>query len=142
MGALLLIGRIFFSLIFLSSGINHIVKVKDMTGYAKHKKMPFPGFSVFASGVLFIAGAVFIILGVWVDLGALLIGVTTFLAGVIFHNFWAADEASKQNEMIQFMKNISITGAALIIVAVLNIKHGVDFGPSINHGAQILFHKN
>jgi uncharacterized membrane protein YphA (DoxX/SURF4 family) len=142
MGVLLLIGRILFSLIFIGSGINHITKAKDMIPYAQMKKLPLPGLLVPLSGLVVLAGAASIILGLWIDLGALLIGGFCLLSGVIFHNFWAADAASKQTEMISFLKNVSIAGGALIIVAIVNKNNGIDLGPVVSHAHQVLFTKN
>ena len=142
MGVLLLIGRIMFSFIFIRSGINHIVKAKDMTGYAKMKKLPLPALLVPLSGLVVLVGAASIILGLWIDLGALLIAGFCILSGVIFHNFWAADATSKQMEKISFLKNISIAGGALIIVAIVNKNHGIDLGPVVSHAHQVLFTKN
>ena len=40
------------------------------------------------------------------------------LATYYFHNFWAITEAKAQQEqMIQFMKNLSMMGAILFIIA-------------------------
>ena len=142
MGVLLLIGRILFSLIFIGSGINHIVKAKDMVPYAQMKKLPLPGLLVPLSGLMVLAGAASIILGLWIDLGALLIAIFCILSGVIFHNFWAADAASKQGEMISFLKTISIAGGALVIVAIVNKNHMIDLGPVISHAHSVLFTKN
>ena len=131
-----------FSFIFIGSGINHIVKAKDMTGYATMKKLPLPALLVPLSGLVVLVGAASIILGLWIDLGALLIAGFCILSGVIFHNFWAADADSKQMEMISFLKNISIAGGALIIVAIVNKNHGIDLGPVVSHANQVLFTKN
>ena len=131
-----------FSFIFIGSGINHIVKAKDMTGYAKMKKLPLAALLVPLSGLVVLVGAASLILGLWIDLGALLIAGFCILSGVIFHNFWAADADSKQMEMISFLKNISIAGGALIIVAIVNKNHGIDLGPVVSHANQVLFTKN
>jgi uncharacterized membrane protein YphA (DoxX/SURF4 family) len=37
---------------------------------------------------------------------------------VKMHDFWKADAAAKQSEMIGFMKNISMAGGALFIFAI------------------------
>ena len=145
MGALLLIGRILFSFIFIGSGINHILKAKDMVPYAKMKKLPAAALAVPLSGIVMLAGAAFIILGVWIDLGALLLAIFLVLSGIYFHNFWAADDASKQGEMISFLKNISMAGGALVVFAIANKLHmnnTSDFGPVISHAHQVLFTKN
>jgi len=120
MNAVLVIGRILFAFIFITSGIAHFAKLEMMTGYAKYKKLPAAKLGVIVSGLFFLLGGVYVALGFWVDLGALLLAITLVLAAVIFHNFWAeADATAKQNEMIAFNKNLSIAGGALIIFALI-----------------------
>jgi uncharacterized membrane protein YphA (DoxX/SURF4 family) len=120
MNAVLVIGRILFAFIFITSGIAHFAKLEMMTGYAKYKKLPAAKLGVIVSGIFFLLGGVYVALGFWVDLGALLLATTLIVAAVIFHNFWAeADATAKQNEMIAFNKNLSIAGGALIIFALI-----------------------
>ena len=120
MNAVLVIGRILFAFIFITSGIAHFAKLEMMTGYAKYKKLPAAKLGVIVSGLFFLLGGVYVALGFWVDLGALLLAITLIVAAVIFHNFWAeADATAKQNEMIAFNKNLSIAGGALIIFALI-----------------------
>lgn len=120
MNAVLVIGRILFAFIFITSGIAHFAKLEMMTGYAKYKKLPAAKLGVIASGLFFLLGGVYVALGFWVDLGALLLAITLIVAAVIFHNFWAeTDATAKQNEMIAFNKNLSIAGGALIIFALI-----------------------
>jgi putative oxidoreductase len=42
--------------------------------------------------------------------------VFTAAAALIFHNFWAVPADQAQNQMIHFMKNISILGGLLYVV--------------------------
>jgi putative oxidoreductase len=120
MDAVLIIGRILFALIFITSGIAHFAKLEMMTGYAKYKKLPAAKLGVIVSGLFFLLGGVYIALGFWVDLGALLLAITLIVAAFIFHNFWTeTDATAKQNEMIAFNKNLSIAGGALIIFALI-----------------------
>ena len=120
MDAVLVIGRILFALIFITSGIAHFAKLEMMTGYAKYKKLPAAKLGVIVSGLFFLLGGVYIALGFWVDLGALLLAITLIVAAFIFHNFWTeTDATAKQNEMIAFNKNLSIAGGALIIFALI-----------------------
>jgi putative oxidoreductase len=42
--------------------------------------------------------------------------VFTAAAAVIFHNFWAVPVDQAQNQMIHFMKNISMMGGLLYVV--------------------------
>lgn len=130
MDILLIIGRVLFSLIFISSGLSHLTKVEAMTGYAQFKKVPAPKFGVIVSGLMIILGGLYVALGVYADLGGLLIALFCLLTAFMMHNFWTLqDPQAKQSEMINFMKNLALAGAALIIFVLVG--SGGDFGPSI-----------
>ena len=108
------------------SGINHFTKLEAMTGYAKYKKLPAAKLGVLISGLMLVIGGISIILGYYADLGALLLAIFLVLAAVIFHNFWKeTDATAKQNEMLGFMKDMALAGAALILFALV-VKHGTD----------------
>ena len=126
MDLILVIGRILFGGFFLMSGINHFTKLEAMTGYAKYKKLPAAKLGVLISGLMLVIGGISIILGYYADLGALLLAIFLVLAAVIFHNFWKeTDATAKQNEMLGFMKDMALAGAALILFALV-MKHGTD----------------
>ena len=130
MDILLIIGRVLFSLIFISSGLSHITKVEAMSGYAQFKKVPAPKLAVIVSGLMILLGGLYVALGVYADLGGLFLAVFLILTAFMMHNFWTIqDPQAKQGEMINFMKNLALAGAALIIFVV--VASGGDFGPSI-----------
>ena len=134
MDAVLVIGRILFALIFVTSGIAHFAKLEAMTGYAQYKKLPAAKLGVMISGLFFLLGGIYIAAGFWVDLGALLLAITLILAAVIFHNFWKeTDPTAKQNEMIAFNKDIALAGASLILFALIAWGTLTEFGPSIGN---------
>ncbi|MFM8843645.1 MAG: DoxX family protein, partial [Actinomycetota bacterium] len=87
MDILLIIGRVLFSLIFISSGLSHLTKVEAMTGYAQFKKVPAPKFGVIVSGLMIILGGLYVALGVYADLGGLLIALFCLLTAFMMHNF-------------------------------------------------------
>ena len=120
MAAVLLIARILFAFMFIMSGINHLVpkNTAAMTGYAQFKKVPMAKLSVQLSGLLLLLSGLSIILGVYADLGALVVAVLLAAMAVMMHDFWKADAAAKQSEMISFMKNISMAGGALFVFAI------------------------
>jgi len=128
MNTVLLIGRILFALVFVSSGLSHLAKVEAMTGYAKFKKVPAAKLSVLVSGALLALGGLSIVLGVYADLGALVIAILLFVMALKMHDFWTQTDAqAKQTEMISFFKNISMAGGALIIFAIAATE-GSDYG--------------
>jgi uncharacterized membrane protein YphA (DoxX/SURF4 family) len=132
--AILVIGRILFAFIFVTSGIAHFAKLEAMTGYAQYKKLPAAKLGVMISGLFFLLGGIYIAAGFWVDLGALLLAITLILAAVIFHNFWKeTDPTAKQNEMIAFNKDIALAGASLMLFALIAWGTVTDLGPSIGN---------
>lgn len=133
MNALLIIGRVLFAFIFLVLGWAHVTKAQHMVGYAQSKKVPAPKLSIQISGLLLILSSLSVIFGVYADLGALVIAVLMALFAVKMHDFWAQTDAQqKQNERTQFLKDISMAGAALVLFVVIGSAPGVDvIGPMI-----------
>ena len=128
-----MIGRVLFALIFINSGIAHLTKLEAMTGYAQYKKVPAAKLSVIVTGLMLVVGGLYIALGVYADLGALLLAIFLVASAFMMHNFWTIEDAqAKQNESISFFKNLALAGAALIIFVMVGT--GVDFGPSITEG--------
>ena len=126
----LIAGRVLFALLFISSGINHFTKNEAMTGYAKYKKVPMAKAAVYLSGLMILLGGIYIVLGFYADLGALLIALFLIPTAFLMHAFWKeTDPTAKQNETIGFFKDLSLSGAALIIFALL--RGGADFGSNV-----------
>ena len=130
MDILLVIGRVLFALIFINSGIAHLTKLNDMTGYAQFKKVPAAKLAVIVTGLMLIIGGLYIVFGVYADLGALLLAIFLVPTAFMMHNFWTIQDAqAKQGEMINFFKNLALAGAALVIFVL--VATGADFGPSV-----------
>lgn len=112
-GVAILLGRAFFSLIFVISGLHHFSK--QTVAYAASQGVPLSGVAVPLSGVIAIVGGLSILLGYHAKIGAWLI--VLFLIGVTpLHNFWAVhDPMMAQLQMGMFMKNLSMIGGALLI---------------------------
>ena len=112
-GAAVLVGRVFFSLIFILAGLNHFTK--QIIAFAASQGVPVASIAVPLSGVIAVLGGLSILLGYRAKIGAWLI--VLFLIGVTpLHNFWAVkDPMMAQIQMIMFMKNVSMLGGALLI---------------------------
>lgn len=65
-----------------------------------------------------IVGALLLILGCKVRLGATLLIIFLIPATWIVHGFWMLPPADQALEMVMFMKNISILGGLLIILSI------------------------
>ena len=113
-GPIVLLGRLFFVLVFVMSGPRHFLS--QTIGYAASQGVPLASITVPISGVLALAGGLSVLLGFRAKLGAWLI--VLFLVGVtpMMHKFWAVtDPMIQQMQMIMFMKNVSMLGGALLI---------------------------
>ena len=111
---LVLVGRILFSLIFLFTIPGHFSS--QMIGYAASQGVPAPAVLVPLSGVIAFAGGLSILFGYKARLGAWLI--VLFLVPVTcwMHAFWkVTDPMARQMDTAMFMKNVALTGAALLI---------------------------
>lgn len=114
-----LIGRILFALVFLGSAFGHLTQSAAMAGYAQSKRVPAPRATVLATGVMQLIGALMVVLGAWGDLGALLLAIFLIPTAVIMHGFWTeTDPQARQNEMIQFLKDMALAGAALTLIVL------------------------
>jgi putative oxidoreductase len=118
MDVIVLIARILFVAIFVTSGIGHLKATEAMTGYAQYKKVPLPKLSVVASGILMIVGSISVLLGIWGDLGSLLLMVAILPIPFLMHQFWAEEGEAKMNEQTQFNKTLSLVGGALALFAL------------------------
>jgi uncharacterized membrane protein YphA (DoxX/SURF4 family) len=113
--AIFVVGRILAVLVFIGSGLGHLTD-KNMVGYAQFKKIPSAALAVRLSGVLLLAGAAGIVLGIWGDLAAILSALLVLIMTITMHNFWTLDDPqAKQMDMIMFMKNIAMIGGLLVI---------------------------
>ena len=140
MDIILIIGRVLFALMCITGGLNHFTKAEAMAGYAGFKGVPQPKLANLLSGLMLLAGGLSVVLGVYADLGALVLAVVLLAMALMMHNFWKADDASKQMETINFFKNVSMAGAAIVFFAALaGAEKGARvIGPMITDG---LFHK-
>lgn len=131
MDVLFLIGRILFSGIFLSSAVAHLTKTDAMAGYAESRGVRPGRPMVLISGVQILVGAVLVLLGIWIDLGAILLALFTLAAAVLMHGFWRDQEPmARQTEMVQFLKDLALCGGALILL-YLAWEFGDDLGLTI-----------
>ena len=115
MNYLVLLGRLCYSAIFIMAGPAHFTKA-DLA-YGVSQGVPLAAIAVPLSGVIALMGGLSILAGYKARLGAWLL--VLFLVPVTFmmHNFWTiSDPGAKTLQQIMFMKNLSMLGAAFLIV--------------------------
>ena len=115
MNYLPLIGRIFYALIFITSGFGHIANSGQMSQYAASMGVPMPTVAVIVTGIMILLGGLSIALGYKPKIGAILLVVFLVPTTFIMHAFWKIDDPMQsQIQMAMFMKNISMLGAVLV----------------------------
>jgi len=114
---LALAARILLALMFVLAGFSKLAGFEGTVGYIASKGLPLPQVGAAIALLVEIVGGIALIVGWNARWAAAVLAVFTAAASVIFHNFWAvpADQAMVQNLM--FMKNVSVVGGLLAIVA-------------------------
>ena len=118
-GIITVVGRICLAAIFLMSagGIN-ILNFADVTEYMADERVPLPGVALAGAIGFLVYGGLSLIVGFRARLGAALLLVFLLAATYFFHDFWTFEDAqARQQQMIQFMKNLALMGAMLFILA-------------------------
>jgi putative oxidoreductase len=109
-----LVGRICFSVVFILSSINHF-NGADLP-YAMQAGVPMAKVLVPLAGVLALLGGLSVLLGFHAKLGAWLLVLFLLPVTPVMHNFWAVkDPMLHAMQLANFMKNLSMLGAALLI---------------------------
>ncbi len=118
-GPVNVLGRVLLCTIFLMSAVGN--KIPNFSGVVKYMEgagVPAPQVMLAGAIVFLIAGSLSVILGYKARFGAGLLLVFLILATYYFHAFWnITDAQEKQMQTIQFMKNLSMMGAMLMIMA-------------------------
>jgi putative oxidoreductase len=113
-GPVVLLGRIFFGLIFVLSGPNHFMS--QTIAYAASQGVPMASIGVPLAGVLALVGGLSVAIGYHARIGAWLIALFLVCVTPLMHKFWTvSDPMMHMMQFIMFMKNLSMLGAALLI---------------------------
>lgn len=118
MNILFLIGRILFGGFFLMTGLNHFRKLDFMAGYAESKGVPMSKAGTVLTGVLLLVGGLGVLLGVLPQIAILLLILFLLPTTFMMHDFWNAEDDEKMNEKINFMKNLALIGALLMLLTM------------------------
>jgi putative oxidoreductase len=111
------IGRCMVALIFLISGIGKVTGFQGTAGYMASKGLPVTEVLLVITIIIEIGGALMLILGWKARLGATALFLWMIPVSLLFHNFWAMPVDQQMINQIMFLKNISMMGALLYIMA-------------------------
>jgi putative oxidoreductase len=117
-GPLAVLGRLLLCTIFLMAAVgNKIPHFSDVAKVMESVGVPAPQFLLAGAIAFLIVGSLSVIAGYKARIGAVLLLTFLVLASYYFHAFWRLEGQAQQEQMIQFLKNLSMMGALLFIVA-------------------------
>ena len=126
--AILLVGRILFVGLFVFTAQNHIRSHARYVATAKGR-LPIPYVAGWPAGVWLLLADASIVLGLWPDIGALMMAAFLVPTTILFHPFWKfSDPAQRRTQEMSFYRNVSLTGAALALFALFSVVGPGRFG--------------
>ena len=119
--AILFVGRVLFVGLFMSTAVNHIRSRDRYVAIAKGR-IPIPYVAGWPAGVWLLLADVSLVLGVWPDIGALMLAAFLVPITILFHPFWAiSDPAQRRTQEMNLYRNVSLVGAALALFALFSV---------------------
>ena len=123
---LALLGRILIALIFVLSGWGKITGFAGTAGMIASKGLPMPEVLAGIAAAIEFLGGIALMVGFRARWAALLFAIFLIVISPIFHNFWAMEGAQRMANQINFMKNVSILGAMLMVIAFGPGRYSID----------------
>lgn len=121
------LGRVLLSLIFIISGIAKVMDPAGTIAYIESAHLPLPQVAYGVSLIVELGLGLALLLGFKAQLAAAGIALFTFVTALMFHSNMADPV-----QVIMFLKNITIIGGLLVVIA---------FGPggySVDGGRRVL----
>lgn len=112
-----LLGRILLGLIFVLSGILKIPGWQGVLGYMAANGVPLAPLFLFGTIVLEVGSGLALMVGFQARLAAAVLAAFTLITALIFHDFWTLTGFELQAQLSHFLKNLSIIGGLLFVIA-------------------------
>ncbi|EJL83647.1 putative membrane protein [Herbaspirillum sp. CF444] len=107
-----LVARLLLASLFLISGIGKLSAPAATIGYITAMGLPFPTLGYVIALIVELGGGLLLVFGFQTRLTALALALFSIVTGLVFHS-----AVGDQNQMIHLLKNISIAGGLLQVVA-------------------------
>ncbi|TRC88998.1 DoxX family protein [Mesorhizobium sp. WSM4310] len=108
----ILLGRILLAIIFLLSGFGKLTAISGTAAYFGGLGLPVPTVTAVVVGLIELLGGLAILVGFQTRVAAWVLAIFTVATGLVAHTGWA-----DQMQMIQFLKNLAITGGFLLLAS-------------------------
>lgn len=119
--AILLVGRVLFVALFVLSARGHIVNHARYVTTAQGR-LPLTYVAGWPAGVWLLLAVLSMVLGIWPDVGALMMAAFLIPTTFLFHAFWTfSDATQRRTQQSNFYRNISLLGASLALFALFSV---------------------
>ncbi|MEX2114436.1 MAG: DoxX family protein [Pirellulales bacterium] len=112
------IGRVLLALIFIMSAAGKLQDWQGTVQMMADRGLPAPDMLLSVAVGLELVGGALVVVGLYARWGALALLLFLVPVSVIMHNFWALPEDQARGQMINFMKNVSIAGGLVFLMAM------------------------
>jgi putative oxidoreductase len=121
-----LIGRIALAAIFVLSGLQKLVDFTGTVSMIAGAGVPLPMVAAAVAVVIELGGGLAIFAGWMTRVAALAIVVFLIIVSPIFHNFWTMQGDERMLNQVMFLKNVSMLGGFLLLMAFGPGRYSVD----------------
>jgi len=119
--AIFLVGRILFVALFGVSPQRHFAN-RDRYVTTARGKIPVPYVAGWPVGTWLVLAILSLVLGIWPDVGVLMMAAFLIPTTILFHPFWTfSDPAQRRTQRSSFFRNVSLLGATLALFAFLTV---------------------
>jgi putative oxidoreductase len=111
------LGRLLLAGLFLMSGVNKVTNWEGTMTHTKQAGVPMAEVALPVATALEFLGGISVVLGLYARLGGL--ALLLFLVPVTYymHAFWNVEPTEQMTQTISFMKNVTIMGGLLLVIA-------------------------
>ena len=121
-----LIGRIALTVIFVLSGSQKLIYFTGTASMIAGAGVPLPTVAAAVAVVIELGGGLAIFAGWMTRVAALAIVVFLIIVSPIFHNFWTMEGEARMMNQVMFLKNVSMLGGFLLLMAFGPGRYSVD----------------
>ena len=121
-----LIGRIALAAIFVLSGLQKLIDFTGTASMIAGAGVPLPTVAAAVAVLIELGGGLAIFAGWMTRVAALAIVVFLIIVSPIFHNFWTMQGDERMLNQVMFLKNVSMLGGFLLLMAFGPGRYSVD----------------
>ncbi len=109
------IGRALLASVFVKNGVDHLQNPDAIVKAAKGAEVPQPELAVMANSAVMVGAGTLLALGVAPKLMSTALAASLVPTTVVGHPFWDKTGREREQQQIQFLKNLALFGALLYI---------------------------